>query len=436
MRNPTVSFIVPCYKLGHFLPECINSILSQSYRDIEVLIMDDCSPDNTGEVARSFNDSRVKYIRNDSNLGHLRNYNKGINLSRGLYIWLISGDDRLRRDYVLERYIRIMVDHPKVGYTFCPGIELKAGTETSLLGNYYYGSVDKIFNGQNFISIALFKRGGILSPSVMVRKDCYEQISMFPLDMPHKGDLYLWFLWALEYDVAYLSEPMVNYRSHDFNMMTDLMSRAPMTVFTDDVNVLWRIKRKAEQKEFNVLAQQIDFFIAKAYADMAALVVYDGKRSSWGLGITQCDEALCNNTVNVSEYLRLRGKFYALMAENDWRHGSFENARQSMTSAGEYSGALNVVVEFLSSYNLKQFESRRIAMFRLSAARIYWCQRRFIMSLLTAGHAVLTWPIMLGLPLKPLLRWLRVSKHPTWMNSQVKTDPHERSIVGQNFPPN
>ena len=65
MQNPTVSFVVPCYKLAHLLPECINSILGQTYSDLEVLIMDDCSPDNTAEVARSFNDLRVKHIRND-----------------------------------------------------------------------------------------------------------------------------------------------------------------------------------------------------------------------------------------------------------------------------------------------------------------------------------------------------------------------------------
>src|SRR5947209_11370258 len=86
--KPKVSFVVPCYKLAHLLPECINSILSQTFKDFEILIMDDCSPDNTEEIARSFKDPRVKHIRNDPNLGHLRNYNKGIELSRGRYIWL------------------------------------------------------------------------------------------------------------------------------------------------------------------------------------------------------------------------------------------------------------------------------------------------------------------------------------------------------------
>src|SRR4051794_32850375 len=94
--QPKVSFVVPCYKLAHYLNECVNSILMQTYENFEVLIMDDCSPDNTPEVARSFEDPRVTYIRNEPNLGHLRNYNKGITLAQGEYIWLISADDYLR----------------------------------------------------------------------------------------------------------------------------------------------------------------------------------------------------------------------------------------------------------------------------------------------------------------------------------------------------
>src|ERR1700726_4953010 len=118
MQNPTVRLGVPCYKLSHLLPEYVNSILGQTYGDFEVLIMDDCSPDNTPEVARSFQDPRVKYIRNNPNLGPLPNYNKGIGLSRGKYVWLISADDYLRRSYILQRYVDLLERNPHVGYTF------------------------------------------------------------------------------------------------------------------------------------------------------------------------------------------------------------------------------------------------------------------------------------------------------------------------------
>src|ERR1017187_9068685 len=115
MQTPTVSFIVPCYKLAHFLSDCIQSILCQTYQDFEILIMDDCSPDHTPEVVRAFQDVRVRHIRNHENLGHLRNYNKGIGLASGRYVWLISADDQLRRAYILERYVKLLAAHPNVG---------------------------------------------------------------------------------------------------------------------------------------------------------------------------------------------------------------------------------------------------------------------------------------------------------------------------------
>src|SRR3954447_8749081 len=120
--NPTVSFVVPCYKLSHLLADCVSSILAQTYGDFEVLIMDDCSPDDTPRVAQSFGDSRIKHIRNEANLGHLRNYNKGINLARGKYVWLISADDRIRCEYALEEYVQLLDRNRRIGYVFCPGV--------------------------------------------------------------------------------------------------------------------------------------------------------------------------------------------------------------------------------------------------------------------------------------------------------------------------
>ena len=116
--NPLVSFVVPCYKLAHLMPQCVNSILRQSYENYEILIMDNCSPDNTPEVSASFGDPRVKLVRNETNLGHVRNFNKGITLASGKYVWLISPDDWLRGDDALAKYVDLMEQNPGVGYTF------------------------------------------------------------------------------------------------------------------------------------------------------------------------------------------------------------------------------------------------------------------------------------------------------------------------------
>jgi glycosyltransferase involved in cell wall biosynthesis len=332
MNPPPVSFVIPCYKLAHLLSECVNSILAQTYGDFEVVIMDDRSPDSTAAVVHSFTDHRIQYVCNDHNLGHLANYNKGISLSRGRYVWLISADDRLRCSSVLERYVRLMDQHPTVGYVCCPGIGLEDGVETTLIACGYYGPRDKIFNGRHFIAASLRNGYGLLAPSVMVRKECYDKISAFPLDMPHQGDMYLWFRWALEYDVAYMCEPMVNYRTHDLNIMKDLLSRGD-TVFRDEVAVLWRTQRQCDQKGFRALARKCEDALARKYALAATLAIYGDTDSHWQLSTGECDQALCAGASDSLEYRRLRGKFSAYMADQHWRHGDFERARRNYSIA-------------------------------------------------------------------------------------------------------
>lgn len=332
MHTPTVSFVVPCYKLAHFLGDCLHSILSQSYTDFEVIIMDDCSPDHTQNIAASFHDHRIRYVRNDHNLGHLRNYNRGIGISRGKYVWLISADDRLRQPYILQRYLELLNGHPQVGYVFCPGVGLDNDTETTVLPYYCYGGKDKIFKGRDFVATVLRQGGGLLSPSVLARRECYDRSGMFPLDMPHQADLYLWFAWALEYNVGYLAEPMVNYRSHDQNMMKALLRQRIDLVFDDEVKVLWRTKRLAEERGFRRLTKQLKYCIAEKYA-RAAMFEYAGSPEPWGMSIIECNQALRNNAHILSEYRRLRGTFKASYANKQWRQRQFRNAQRSYASA-------------------------------------------------------------------------------------------------------
>ena len=105
--------------------------------------------DNTPQVAASFRDDRVKHIRNNPNLGHLKNYNKGIEMARGKYVWLISADDYLRRPYVMQQYVEVMEKNPRIGYSFCPGVGVRDGQETEVLEYSVYGDRSRVIKGQD-----------------------------------------------------------------------------------------------------------------------------------------------------------------------------------------------------------------------------------------------------------------------------------------------
>jgi glycosyltransferase involved in cell wall biosynthesis len=324
--TPNVTFVVPSYQLAHFLPECVHSILAQTYQDFEILILDDCSTDRTPEVAQALRDPRVKYIRNEVNLGHLRNYNKGIGLAQGKYVWLISADDCIRRPYALERYVSLMEEHPEVGYVFCSAVGLQNAQETGLLDYSSIGDRDTILDGREFLLTKLLGTGCIVAPTVMVRKECYEKISVYALDMPHQGDIYLWCLFALRYNVAFFSEPMVSYRRHDMGMEVTLKRKDPGILFADNLAVLWRTKRAAEQAGLAAVAARCCDRLVEFYRYRLETKVFD--TSTYGITREEFERSLRSNASNSQEIRKIRAKVYAGLGDRYYRQKQFESALQ------------------------------------------------------------------------------------------------------------
>jgi glycosyltransferase involved in cell wall biosynthesis len=323
--TPAVSFIVPCYKLGHLLGECIDSILSQSYGNFEVLIMDDCSPDNTAEVARSFQDPRVKHIRNEPNLGHLRNYNKGISLARGKYIWLISADDYLRKPYILRRYVDLLDVRPNVGYAICAGYGVNKGVETELLGYYTaWGDRDRIIPGHVMLK-RLLRSNFVLVASGMARRECYTNISYFPLDMPWCGDWYLWCLFALHFDVAYFAEPMVCYRQHDLSMTNSLWQNSALACCEEEAAVPWGLKRKADEIGALKVSKECLDALGEVYARNIARKRHGVSES---LTIEQFEESLRKNCKSETERTRVRTRVCAGLGNEYYWQAQLAMAKQ------------------------------------------------------------------------------------------------------------
>lgn len=109
MTGKLVSVIIPVYNAEKYLEEAVDSVLSQTYRDLELIIIDDCSKDNSLEIARSYeqSDARVRVIAGEKNQGVARVRNRGVQEARGEYIALLDSDDVWRKDK-LERQLRLI----------------------------------------------------------------------------------------------------------------------------------------------------------------------------------------------------------------------------------------------------------------------------------------------------------------------------------------
>jgi glycosyltransferase involved in cell wall biosynthesis len=328
--NPLVSFVVPCYKFAHLLPQCVNSILKQTYQNYEILIMDNCSPDNTPEVAASFSDPRVNHIRNEVNIGHIRNFNKGIMMARGKYVLLISPDDWLQSPKVLERYVDLMERNPGVGFVFCRAIEVQGTKEVGIAGWTDCGDQDLIWEGPSFLA-RLIQGDCVVLSAAMVRKECYEKFGMFSLEMPHANDWYLWCVLALHYQIAYVSEPMVFVRVHDESLTSTFNQGGSPLCVIDELSVLWRVARLAELA--GVISHRRAF--NASIATMAARAMTYGPRGNARPGLGEADfEALLQQYVKDSEDEKdVRARVYQVKGDEEFWHGQHKKAEEAYWSA-------------------------------------------------------------------------------------------------------
>lgn len=323
--NPRVSFIVPCYKLAHLLGECVNSILSQSYREFEILIMDDCSPDNTPEVAQSFGDSRVKHIRNEPNLGHLANYNRGIGLARGEYLWLISADDFLRNPDVLDKYVRLLDNNPKVGYVFCPAMRYVNNADAGVMKSTAPVEHDAVFKGHAFLLDFELHSDCVPAPAAIVRRECYDKLSVFPLDLPYCGDWYLWCLFALYYDVGYFADPMVSRRFHDANITNYFRAEGIPKYFYNQLEVPARIGVRAEKEGYRDIVECCHRSLASGYLDQLT-PPQPGDPIQASISVEEFNESLPRRAVDPHAQSEIRASVYTRLADHYYEHGEFSQA--------------------------------------------------------------------------------------------------------------
>lgn len=114
-KTPKVSVCIPVYNRPVYVAKAIESVLNQTFTDFELIVTDNCSTDNTPEVIKSYaaKDGRIKYYKNEHNLGVISNINRGLLQARGEYIKFVLSDDKLAPQCI-EVFVETMDKHPEV----------------------------------------------------------------------------------------------------------------------------------------------------------------------------------------------------------------------------------------------------------------------------------------------------------------------------------
>lgn len=212
---PKVTIVIPTYNRAKYLKEAINSVLSQKFDDFELFILDNASKDNTTEVVKKFTDKRIKYIRNDVNIGGINNINKGLTLGSGKYIIIFHDDDIMLSD-MLRSEVAILDNNVDV-VLVATNINYINDKNEIIKRNIIKIKKDTIYKQKEYIEKFLKMESQIPCPSVMLRRSFIRDNNFhFKSDVGPAADNYLWFEMNLLNKKFYLiSEPLLNYRIHE-----------------------------------------------------------------------------------------------------------------------------------------------------------------------------------------------------------------------------
>ncbi len=135
MIDGLVSIIMPSWNTGRFIAESIESVIAQTYKNWELIIVDDCSTDNTDEVVASFNDDRIRYFKNEKNCGAALTRNRAMREAEGEWIAFLDSDD-LWAENKLEKMVAFMTEN---NYAFAYHEYVKIDEDSKPLNIYVSG---------------------------------------------------------------------------------------------------------------------------------------------------------------------------------------------------------------------------------------------------------------------------------------------------------
>ncbi|MGO9273601.1 MAG: glycosyltransferase family 2 protein [Terriglobia bacterium] len=208
--NPKVSVVIPAYNAARWIAGTLDSVLAQTFRNFEVIVVDDGSSDETPQVVAGYG-SRVRYLRKE-NGGAASARNVGIHASGGPYIAFLDADD-LWLPEKLQLQMDLFSRHPDLAWVYSDAMVFdgEAGQE---LHKYTISDVTKLCTGDVLRALLLFNF--IASPTPVIRRDVFDAVGYFNEASLMRGleDWDMWLRIAAKYQVRSVDRPLARYRLH------------------------------------------------------------------------------------------------------------------------------------------------------------------------------------------------------------------------------
>lgn len=205
--NAKLTACLLVYNHAHILEKVIVNILNQTFYDFKLIISDDCSTDNSYDIAKRFDslDSRIKLIKTPSNLGMAANANYAVSLAKSEFVALLHHDDLLEKDTFAE-WLRCIKSNVNIAYVFNDYKTSESGST-----NYYINNKLNCTNrGEKILKRFLLKRWGCpVRGTALIRKKYFEEVGGMDEKFGMLADIDLWMRLAARWDVGYVNKPLI-----------------------------------------------------------------------------------------------------------------------------------------------------------------------------------------------------------------------------------
>ena len=240
MTPEKVTIAIPTYNRAVLLKTSLKSLLAQNYPDFSVIVIDNGSSDNTEAVVGSFADSRVTYVRNETNIGLFRNWNRAIQLNSSLYLSILQDDDELLPGFIQESVLALD-KHPHAAFSVggIRGIDIN-GARVLLPDDV---APEGAMAGLEYLHGIVAGRNWPIHPTaVMMRSSALAEVG--PFDTPHSKfsiDFNLYFRMAARFEIVFIPKELALIRYHqeqDTQLRIAPGGTAPLAVIAERTDVI------------------------------------------------------------------------------------------------------------------------------------------------------------------------------------------------------
>lgn len=286
-EQPLVSVLIPCYNHQAFLPDCLESLIRQTYENIELLICDDCSPDDSWGVICAYAPklearfSRVEILRNETNQGVTKNVNRMLRLAKGSYIKTLASDDAMAPT-AIEEMVSFMEQNPQFGVVVTNGIKVPEQQHyPDFVSDEVIYPAPPDFSREGFF-LRTARCNPVSAPAAMVRRSVYDRFGLYDEDVKVE-DYEFWLRILKDGDVqfGYLDSKLLYYRINGGSMTS--MENNPQ---------LARRRKVFHTSEMDTLRKYRQCFVPADYAQLVLERILTERQIAVACGLTQWEQEL------------------------------------------------------------------------------------------------------------------------------------------------